>query len=217
MFKTIRIISLSLVLAFGITTIASADTFNTSLSYGSTNTVEVTKLQDFLFSLGYLKVPSTGAFFSLTKKAVTDFQVAENISPASGYFGPMTRAVANRKALTMSATPQLRASVSTRSVQTSNSNTATVGLANSRTITWQTTNYPANAGVNINLVRKTSQSPRTFSIVRSISVDTTNDGQETWIPRSGDLTGDVYIEVTCSNSYKFQGGCQLDGEPMKVN
>src|SRR3989344_6015516 len=52
---------------------------------------EVSTLQDFLQSKGYLNSEPTGYFGLLTFKAVKDFQKANGISP-TGYVGPITRA-----------------------------------------------------------------------------------------------------------------------------
>lgn len=49
----------------------------------------VLNLQKFLQSTGYYSGPLTGRFYSLTKKAVKDFQTANNI-PATGFVGPLT-------------------------------------------------------------------------------------------------------------------------------
>lgn len=68
--------------------------FNSDLKYGSSGP-EVTELQEFLTDKGYYSGPITGFFYSLTRSAVIKFQEANNISPAYGYFGPMTRAKAN--------------------------------------------------------------------------------------------------------------------------
>lgn len=95
--------------------------------------------------------------------------------------------------------------------------TAAAILAGSKTINWKTTNYPSGVGVNINLVRKVSDSPNTFELVRVLAVDTPNDGQEAWVPVKGEKTNDLYIQVTCSSTYsEFNAGCSLTSEPVKV-
>jgi|GEM_PF-6874769 len=53
---------------------------------------EVSTLQDFLQSRGYLSTEPTGYFGLLTQKAVMSFQNSSGITPASGYVGPITRA-----------------------------------------------------------------------------------------------------------------------------
>lgn len=68
--------------------------FDKDLFYGSTGQ-SVIELQDFLQDQGFFKSESTGNFYALTQSAVKRFQAANSISPASGYFGPKSRAVAN--------------------------------------------------------------------------------------------------------------------------
>lgn len=53
---------------------------------------EVTKLQKFLVSKGYLKENPTGYFGVATLAGVVKFQKENNISPAIGYVGSLTRA-----------------------------------------------------------------------------------------------------------------------------
>lgn len=68
--------------------------FVSNLSVGSTGP-DVTALQKFLVSNGFLVIPSGvsyGYYGSLTKTAVAKWQVANGISPALGYFGPISRA-----------------------------------------------------------------------------------------------------------------------------
>lgn len=53
----------------------------------------ISYLQSYLITKGYLKEGlSTGYFGEMTKQAIVDFQKKNNISPASGYVGPKTRA-----------------------------------------------------------------------------------------------------------------------------
>jgi len=56
---------------------------------------EVVSLQEFLKNQGIYTGPITGNYFALTYKAVRGFQIRERITPASGYFGPVTRTKAN--------------------------------------------------------------------------------------------------------------------------
>lgn len=56
---------------------------------------EVTSLQQFLIAQGHtIPAGATGYFGGQTQQALTKFQVAQGISPAVGYFGPVTRAKA---------------------------------------------------------------------------------------------------------------------------
>ncbi|MDO8728762.1 MAG: peptidoglycan-binding protein [bacterium] len=67
--------------------------FNTNLTIGSTGS-DVSALQSYLVTNGYLVMPvgvSKGYFGSLTKAAVARWQAANGVSPAVGYFGPISR------------------------------------------------------------------------------------------------------------------------------
>lgn len=71
--------------------------FTTDLTIGSTGP-QVVALQDFLISKGYLVMPAgvaKGYFGELTRAAVAKYQVAMSITPAAGYWGPLTRTKAN--------------------------------------------------------------------------------------------------------------------------
>lgn len=67
---------------------AMAYTYNVNLKVGSRG-ADVTALQTMLGV-----TPATGYFGNLTKAAVTAWQASHNL-PATGYFGPMSRTVAN--------------------------------------------------------------------------------------------------------------------------
>lgn len=82
----------------------SGHTFTTDLTVGSTGS-EVVALQQFLVSKGFLTMPAgvaMGNFGPLTQSALANYQAANGISPASGYFGPITRARVNASAGTPS-------------------------------------------------------------------------------------------------------------------
>lgn len=71
--------------------------FTQDLTLGSTGS-EVTSLQQWLVSKGYLMMPagtSYGYFGPLTQSALAKYQAEAGISPAAGYFGPITRAKVN--------------------------------------------------------------------------------------------------------------------------
>ena len=77
----------------------SGTSFTRDLSIGSRGE-DVRALQRFLNAQGYLVASSgpgssgseTTYFGALTQQALVQYQAAENISPAAGYFGPITRA-----------------------------------------------------------------------------------------------------------------------------
>lgn len=61
---------------------------------------EVTALQNFLIKKGYsIPAGATGYFGVQTQSALAAYQRAEGISPAAGYFGPVTRAKVNAQCL----------------------------------------------------------------------------------------------------------------------
>jgi peptidoglycan hydrolase-like protein with peptidoglycan-binding domain len=73
--------------------------FTRDLTLGSSGS-DVTALQKFLNSHGFMVAASgpgsagmeTTLFGGMTKAALAKFQAAHGIMPASGYFGPKTRA-----------------------------------------------------------------------------------------------------------------------------
>jgi hypothetical protein len=75
--------------------LAHAQNFTGNLHFGLQNNPQVTQLQEFLTAQGLYSGPVTGNFYSLTMSAVKAFQTQRGISPASGYFGPLTIAAAN--------------------------------------------------------------------------------------------------------------------------
>lgn len=72
---------------------SSCASYTRDLTLGSTGS-DVTSLQQMLVSGGYLVMPagvSMGYFGGLTQAALAKYQAAMGISPAAGYFGPVTR------------------------------------------------------------------------------------------------------------------------------
>lgn len=75
-------------------TATSCGPFTSDQTLGSTG-AEVVSLQTFLESKGNLVIPagvSKGYFGNLTKGALASYQATAGITPAVGYFGPITRA-----------------------------------------------------------------------------------------------------------------------------
>jgi peptidoglycan hydrolase-like protein with peptidoglycan-binding domain len=88
--------------------VSTATKLTSDLTVGSRGT-EVVSLQDFLEVNKFLVMPpgvAKGTFGTLTRSAVAAYQSARGISPAAGYFGPLTRArVNNEIAATVPSTP----------------------------------------------------------------------------------------------------------------
>lgn len=75
-------------------------TFNTNLTVGSTG-ADVTSLQNWLISKGFsIPAGATGYFGAQTQSALAAYQSSVGISPAAGYFGPITRAKLNAGGVT---------------------------------------------------------------------------------------------------------------------
>lgn len=68
-------------------------TFTRDLTLGASG-ADVTALQQFLISKGFgIPAGATGYFGSQTQSALSTYQATKNISPAVGYFGPITKQV----------------------------------------------------------------------------------------------------------------------------
>ncbi|MGB4076674.1 MAG: peptidoglycan-binding protein [Minisyncoccia bacterium] len=86
---------LAQIAALGGSSSSSSTTFTMDLTLGSSG-AEVTALQNWLIAEGYsIPAGATGYFGAQTQAALAAFQAANGISPASGYFGPITRAKVN--------------------------------------------------------------------------------------------------------------------------
>jgi Bacterial Ig domain/Putative peptidoglycan binding domain len=77
--------------------VLGASTYNFTKNFGiGTHDEDVTQLQLILIANGDLKIAApTGYFGTLTRAAVKKYQAAHNITPVSGYVGPLTRALLN--------------------------------------------------------------------------------------------------------------------------
>lgn len=74
------------------TTTTTTATFTRDLTIGSTG-ADVTALQTWLIAKGFsIPAGATGYFGAQTKAALAAYQAANMITPAAGYFGPITRA-----------------------------------------------------------------------------------------------------------------------------
>ncbi len=82
----------------GSTVTTTSGSFNTNLTVGSKG-ADVVALQNFLIKGGYaIAAGATGNFGPQTKAALAAYQAANAITPAAGYFGPITRAKVNAAA-----------------------------------------------------------------------------------------------------------------------
>lgn len=76
--------------------LAHAQVFTENLYYGLQDNSQVSQLQEFLSSQNLYSGPISGNFYFLTLNAVKAFQTQQGITPAAGYFGPLTIAAANK-------------------------------------------------------------------------------------------------------------------------
>ncbi|HRH24537.1 MAG TPA: peptidoglycan-binding protein, partial [Candidatus Paceibacterota bacterium] len=77
---------------------SASATFTMDLTLGSSG-AEVTALQNWLISKGYsIPAGATGYFGAQTQSALAAWQAANGVTPAAGYFGPITRAKVNAMA-----------------------------------------------------------------------------------------------------------------------
>jgi len=76
---------------------AASGDFTRDLYFGMRGDADVVRMQEFLRTQGYFSYPqSTGNYFGVTLTAVRQWQKANGLSPVGGFFGPQSRAVANR-------------------------------------------------------------------------------------------------------------------------
>ncbi len=216
---------LAVTLVFPVTT--SAVTFDKTLSYGTLNSPDVVKLQQFLTERGFFSEEATGNYLALTRSAVMAFQVSVGVD-ATGFFGPLTMAAANKNMSTASS-PEPVATLSyqvpvaqvsgLKVANTQNAQSAAASsalLKNTKTVSWETAFYPDSVGIDIHILRKISESPAQYEFVRDLVTNTPNDGMYTWTPTAADLKEKkLYVEIACSDSHEFVNGCGNGGAPLK--
>ncbi len=91
---SVKIAGIFAVVAFALTAVSANAAFTRDLTLGSTG-ADVTELQTWLEAKGFLTIPagtSKGYFGGLTQAALVKYQISAGITPAAGYFGPVTRA-----------------------------------------------------------------------------------------------------------------------------
>lgn len=131
--KTLFIFSLAFGLLCAVPAFAASQSFNSNLYYGLTNNTDVQALQQFLTAQDDYSGPITGNFFLLTQQAVKKFQQNNNITPASGYFGPLTRTAANNILSQQSGTSiQQQSSTATQGANSSQNSSAVANFEAAR-------------------------------------------------------------------------------------
>ena len=75
--------------------------------------------------------------------------------------------------------------------------TADVGQLTS--VLWTATNYQPQT-VSVSVIRKISDNPARYELVRTVAEATRNDGSATWVPAPKDLGQNTLIQVGCTLS-----------------
>jgi peptidoglycan hydrolase-like protein with peptidoglycan-binding domain len=113
--------------ASGTSMTAPSTTFTMDLTIGSTGS-QVTALQTWLIAKGYsIPAGATGYFGTQTKAALAAYQAASGITPAAGYFGPITRAKVNASGTTTTTTTTTTTGGTTTTGTTTGSTTLSGG------------------------------------------------------------------------------------------
>ena len=102
------------------------------------------------------------------------------------------------------------AQVSSKVNVTSTVEGAAVNVGEENIVTWESQNFPLGAFVHINLIKKISDNPTSYELVKRIADYSINDGIETWVPTKSDVGENLYVEVTCAGSARFPDGCESD-------
>jgi hypothetical protein len=223
--KKVLIASGVAVLAFAM--IASAASFNTNLTVGSTG-ADVVALQTALMTAGY-NIPAIAAgtpkgyFGSQTQTAVKAYQAARSI-PSTGFVGPLTRAALNGGA--MVTTPvavgcpagyTCTANVGTTPVVTTPGVITTPGMAGTLALTLQ--GSPSGAtldkGESEDIARYKLQASASDMQVTSLALDfdvrlwlyassvVIKDDAGVVIASKSGLTQNDFIELTVGSSYRL--------------
>ena len=71
-----------------------------------------------------------------------------------------------------------------------------VPLGDTQTVTWNPKDIISDR-VSIDVIRKVSDNPASYDLVRVVATSTENDGSATWVPSSLDVGANLYIEIGC--------------------
>ena len=105
------------------------------------------------------------------------------------------------------AIPALQAAEPSKVILVSTHANATVKTNSSQDILWSSENFPKDGLININLIKKTSDSPAEYTLVRALHTNIANTGTATWTPTRSEIGSDLMIEIGCSSSTEYPNGC----------
>jgi hypothetical protein len=110
-------------------------------------------------------------------------------------------------------TADMSAPASLALVNMNSGETASVG--NIEHIRWTSTNYAAPT-VSIDIIRKVSDNPISYELVRQVASSTENDGDAVWVPAMSDVGPDTYVVVGCAISDQACTATPLPPQPLAV-
>lgn len=74
-----------------------------------------------------------------------------------------------------------------------------IEVGQTETVRWASHNY-APKTVSVSLIRKVSDTPVRYELVRTIASSTKNDGVAIWVPAKTDVGDNLYLEIGCALS-----------------
>jgi hypothetical protein len=111
-------------------------------------------------------------------------------------------------AILLASTPLIMKPAAEQSVDVTASVESTDGISNtaavvqsvqvgqSQTVTWNSSSFPS-VNIRISLIRKVSDNPASYIVVRTVEAATANDGSHTWVRTAGDTGAGLFVEIGC--------------------
>jgi hypothetical protein len=78
-------------------------------------------------------------------------------------------------------------------------NASSVEVGELQKIGWTSKRYTPST-VSLNIIRKVSDNPARYKLVRTVTSATANDGSAVWVPAKIDVGTDTFVEVGCAFS-----------------
>lgn len=82
-------------------------------------------------------------------------------------------------------------------------------------IRWVSSNYGAST-VSLNIIRKVSDDPASYELVRQVANATKNDGDAVWVPAPSDVGTGTYVEIGCAESIQSCTATPLPEQSLAV-
>ena len=90
----------------------------------------------------------------------------------------------------------------------------TVDVGQLQHVNWTSSNYGAPT-VSMNIIRKVSDNPARYELVRTVALATANDGSAVWVPAKTDVGTSDLVQVGCAlTSQACTAG--VSGSPLAV-